>query len=735
MQSVPISHSSGGVAVVEEWAALSPPTMPHSSADGAPDDPSHVGSAPRRSARCPAHLVDTFPPPLRGVRTLHAVWESAATRFGGRPFLGSREKLADGGLGGYKWTTYAEAAALRSDIASGLLHAGVLPGPGHHHVAVMGRNSPEWCLMEAACHAISVCTVPIYEGVGAQALRFILKDADLQAIACSQEGAKVLLDSQLPPSVKLLVMLEGPDPTDAWPEAGNRGLRILSLDSLARVGRSSPHPHRSHPPKPSDLATIVYTSGTTGEPKGVMHTHASLIANSAGTWNLRPNTENDVYLSYLPLAHIFERVVHINLAIKGTAIGFYSGEALRLFEDMLELKPTILASVPRVLSRMHSSIVAAIDHSARPAQLLFRAAYEFGRHQLLRGQAARPPPGTPRPIMAAFQDLVMQRLREKFGGRLRFITCGSAPLREDVAEFLRVTLCPALCQGYGTTEAGCTVALAEPYDGLNGHVGPPVPCCEVKLASRPDLGYMTTDRPYPRGEILVRGPSVFKGYYKQEGMTREVLQADGWLRTRDIGEWIEGGRLRVIDRIGALFKLSRGEYVSPEVLEAAYLRAPAVMQCFVAGDPAHRHPVAVVVPNLAELEKIVADVELDGRADDGGPQSGRRRLEELIEDPRVLQALMDQMIEEGERAGLRKFEQIRGLAIVLHPFNVSSGVLTPTFKLRREAARRMFASEIERAYSWAAAADAANGSARKQQQEHGQRRQVATFEDADDDGV
>jgi len=288
----------------------------------------------------------------------------------------------------------------------------------------------------------------------------------------------------------------------------------------------------------------------------------------------------------------------------------------------------------------------------------------------------------------------MQRLRDRFGGRLRFVTCGAAALRPEIQELLRVTLCPGLCQGYGSTEAGCTVTLSDPADGLMGHVGAPVPFCEVKLVDRPDLGYLTTDVPFPRGEVYVRGPSVFRGYYKDEAATARVLSSDGWLRTRDIGEWVVGGRLRLLDRVDDVFKVANGEFVSPQVAEDQLLHHPAVVQCLVTGDAMHRSPVAVVVVDPTWLRETAIGLGVVGDNPDL-----------WLYEPRILEKLLDELVlvQKGGGGGGGGILRVGGIALTLSPFTVDNGTLTPTFKLRREVAKRVYGALVEQAHSMALA--------------------------------
>jgi len=341
--------------------------------------------------------------------------------------------------------------------------------------------------------------------------------------------------------------------------------------------------------------TICYTSGTTGVPKGVVLTHANLVANAAGIHGYAEILPSDVYLSYLPLAHIYERVNQLVLLVSGAGIGFYGGDVLKIVDDIQALRPTIFASVPRLWNRIYDRVTATIAEAGPVAQGLFNAAFRNRAAMMERGQR---PHGV---LDAAFDRLVFAKIRDRLGGRVRLMITGASPISPAVFNFLRCCFCPDIMEGYGMTESACVITLTQPGDPVSGHVGGPTPAMEVKLADLPEMGYTNADSPYPRGEICVRGPAVFQGYFKDDAQTREVLDPDGWLHTGDVGMWIPGGRLRIFDRKKNIFKLAQGEYVAPEKIEQVYQRCPLVAQCFVHGDSLRPNLVAVVVPDPETL--------------------------------------------------------------------------------------------------------------------------------------
>jgi long-chain acyl-CoA synthetase len=421
--------------------------------------------------------------------------------------------------------------------------------------------------------------------------------------------------------------------------------------------------------------------------------------------------EGDVHVSYLPLAHIYERTIvytclHNGAGVRGARraactshgmsllltptlrqIGFYRGDVLGLLDDMAALQPTLFVSVPRLLNRIYDKVLAGVNQGSVVQRTLFHMAYAHKKRAMQEG----------RPVSPFWDKLVFSKLRLKLGGRVRVMSTGSAPISGEVLEFLRVCFGGIVFEGYGMTESACVISKTDPEDFSTGHVGPPVGCCEIKLVDVPEMQYLTSDRPTPRGEICVRGPSVFQGYYKEPQQTAEVLDADGWLHTGDIGTWLPGGRLKIIDRKKNIFKLAQGEYVAPEKIENVYVRAPLVAACFIHGDSLSPYLVSIVVPDEEVLQSWA-------RAQHH-PSAGNTRA--LCADPKVVATVMAQMKDVAAKAGLRSFEQAK--ALYLHPevWTVESGLITPSFKLKRPQARAYFKEQIDTMYKKLVAAQPA----------------------------
>ncbi|KAM0845403.1 hypothetical protein ACQ4PT_056404 [Festuca glaucescens] len=624
-----------------------------------------------RSAKLPISLVDRFAD-NPDIGTLHDNFVYAVETFRDHRYLGTRVH-ADGTIGDYKWMTYGEAGTSRTAIGSGLICHGIPEGA---RVGLYFINRPEWIIVDNACSAYSYVSVPLYDTLGPDAVQFIVNHATVEAIFCVPQTLSTLLSfiTQMP-CVRLIVVVGGIDENlPSSPAAA--GMEIITYSRLHSQGHMNPQPFR--PPEPEDAATICYTSGTTGTPKGAVLSHANFIANVAGSDFGIKFYPSDVYISYLPLAHIYERTNQIWLLNRGVAIGFYQGDSLKLMDDLATLRPTIFASVPRLYNRIYAAITNAVKESGGLKERLFNAAYNAKRQAIINGR-------NPSPV---WDKLVFNKIKARLGGRVRLMSSGASPLSPDVMEFLRICFGGEILEGYGMTETSCVITTMDVGDKLIGHVGSPNPACEVKLVDVPEMNYTSEDQPYPRGEICVRGPIIFHGYYKDEVQTREVIDEDGWLHTGDIGLWLPGGRLKIIDRKKNIFKLAQGEYIAPEKIENVYAKCKFIAQSFVYGDSFNSCLVAVIAvePEVLKAWAVSEGIQYD-------------ELRRLCADPRARAAVLEDMDSIGKEAQLRGFEFVKAITLVAEPFTLENGLLTPTFKVKRPQAKAYFAKEITDMYA------------------------------------
>eukprot|EP01027_Heterolobosea_sp_BB2_P006323 GEZU01009573.1.p1 GENE.GEZU01009573.1~~GEZU01009573.1.p1 ORF type:complete len:873 (-),score=348.59 GEZU01009573.1:206-2824(-) len=625
----------------------------------------HMGNGVYRRANYKDGLVDRW---FEDVATLHDSFMRGVTKFPNNNALGKRIPG-----GGYEWLTYKQAHEKVTQLSSGLRHLGI---NDHDTVGIYSKNRVEWQIASEACSAHSIISVALYDTLGADSCSYIVNHAELKAIICSPENiSKILNLIKEMPTVRFLVSMETPKEEDQK-RASELGVTLYSFDDVYKMGQE--HPHEFVPPKPEDVALIMYTSGTTGMPKGVPLTHANVTATIAGVvGSLFELTSNDVLISYLPLAHILQRAVESALFGFGIAIGYWQGDIAKLMDDLMELKPTIMTAVPRVLERIKAGIEAKVKETPAFRQWIFKQAYAWKKGNVEKGKKS-----------SILDAVVFKTIQTRVGGRLRGIISGGAYLRPEVQEFMRVVFgCPVI-QGYGLTETSAGGTIMEWNDTKNGTIGAPVGCAEIKLADVPEMNYLSTNNP-PAGEIWIRGANVMKGYYKDEEKTREVMTEDGWFRTGDIGTLIDN-RFMIVDRIKNVIKLPQGEYVALEKVESAYAACNLVDQICVHADVANPHLVCVVIPNQKNLRELAIRLNLATEADD---------INAICKKKEVRDAVLNELTATGKAAKLNGFEMVKSVWLDTDPFTVENDLLTPSMKLRRPNFKKKYQEAIDTMYS------------------------------------
>ena len=628
------------------------------------------GKDPHRNVNAPEKLIGIVDPYNA---TLYDNFRTAVSKYGSNKCLGTRVVNQDGTRGPYGFITYKTVIDKATVIGSAVKHLGIERGA---KIGICSVNRTEWVVCEQACNAYAMPTVALYDTLGPSAIKFILSHAEVPLAFLSKDKLGQLYsavkDGEVP-SLKHIVSFE----ESSSEEIGKFeacGIKLYSMKEFLEIGNE--HPAAHDPPKPEDLAIVMYTSGTTGDPKGVMITHENMMSTVNSVVRLGLDIEDsDVHFSFLPLAHCFERAIQATIFGSGASIGFFQGIIPKLPEDILELKPTLFAGVPRIFNRFYDKINGTVEAAGGLKLSLFKKAYEARRVAFAKGEKA--------PFWTNF---IFDKIKSKLGGRIRFMLTGSAPIDPKVLEFLRICFCPYVLQGYGLTETCAASAVTNYWDNQLGRVGPPLVCNEYKLVDVPDMNYFTTDAK-PRGELCIRGKNVFKGYYKNPEKTKEDIDEDGWFHTGDVGQWNDDGTMSIIDRKKNIFKLAQGEYVAAEYLETVYGKSMFVGQVFVYGDSMKSFLVAVVVPDEDAMKEFCKKNER------------QFNMEALCADKEIEKMILTDMTAVGKQEKLRGFEFVKGIVVDHTPFSTENDLLTPTFKLKRPNAKKYYKEKLDSKYA------------------------------------
>lgn len=621
---------------------------------------------------------DGFKPPADGMDTCWDVFRMSVEKYPGNPLLGRRE-IVNGKAGKYVWLTFKDVYDIVMKVGASIRSCGVQQG---ERCGIYGINCPEWMISMQACNAHGLYCVPLYDSLGANAVEFIICHAEV-SIAFVEEAKIPEVLKTLPSTKSYLKALVsfGNVTNEQKKEVEKFDLRIYPWDEFLKLGQN----YNVDLPitKKSDICTIMYTSGTTGDPKGVMISNESIISLISGVQHLLESlneelSQKDVYLSYLPLAHIFDRVMEELFIFNGASIGYWRGDVKLLIEDIGELKPSIFCAVPRVLDRIYSGLTQKISSGGLLKRTLFNMAYSYKLRYMSKGHKHSEAAPT-------FDKIVFSKVKQGLGGNVRLILSGAAPLATHVESFLRVVTCAHVVQGYGLTEtcAGSFVSIVnEP--AMLGTVGPPVPNVDVCLESVPEMGYDALSST-PRGEICIRGKTLFSGYYKREDLTKEVL-VDGWFHTGDIGEWQPNGSMKIIDRMKNIFKLSQGEYVAVENLENIYGLISCIESIWIYGNSFESFLVSVVNPNQQALEHWAQENGILGD------------FHSICENAKAKEYILGELSKLGKEKKLKGFEFIKAVHLDPVPFDMERGLLTPTFKKKRPQLLEYYKDVIDSMY-------------------------------------
>jgi long-chain acyl-CoA synthetase len=585
-------------------------------------------------------------------RTIYRMLTETAARHDARTALSAKRG------GAYQDLTYGEVLERVRALRRGLWHLGVRKGD---RVALLSENRSEWAISDLACQSLGVVTVPIYSTLPAPQVQYVVADSAARVLIVSDKKqlAKAL---ELRPNVRTLehvIVMDGGAPEG-----------VLSFEEACRIGAGSIVMDEeldgiAANVKPDDIATLIYTSGTTGEPKGAMLTHRALLHTGWAARRLVRLDENDVFLSFLPLCHIIERVGGHYLPLSIGAQIVYSEGVFAIGNEIASVKPTVFLCVPRLYESIQEKVMDTVAKAPEKRRRLFETALAVGTEVSERRLAGR----FVGPFLAlkhlVLEKLVLSKVREKVsGGRARFFVSGGAPLNPATAVFFEA-LGVRVLEGYGLTECP-VISLNRPERPRPGTVGPTLDELEVKIA--------------PDGEILSRGPSLMRGYFGKPQATEEAIDSEGWFHTGDIGELTPEGSLRITDRKKDIIVLANGKNVAPQPIEATLKQSAYIQEAVLIGDKQNAI-VAIIVPAFDRLKAWAKDHEL--------PTTD---VAELARRPDVRKLFKEEL--DRASAGLADFEKVKKFTLAAQPFSIEGGELTPTLKVKRKVIAEKYADEI-----------------------------------------
>ncbi|CAH8642876.1 unnamed protein product [Schistosoma margrebowiei] len=625
------------------------------------------------------------------VKTMMDVFHRGLSLSRSRKCLGSRYTTNEP----YSWITYQEVDEKIQAFGSALVGIMNKYPESERFVGVYGRNSPQWFITQYACFCYSYTVVPLYATLGDPAMQHILKQTGLVILMCHSADLAIKILENFNSSLKVIIIAVQDQIFEDLKAQYSSSVNIYSFDEFSDLGRSDLKP--KIPPAEDDLCLICYTSGSTGLAKGVMISHENLVDTICSTMEsteAKLYCRNSVHISYLPFAHVMEQVTSAAAVFCGAQIGFLTGAITGLLDDAEALKPTVLPAVPRVLSRIYERYQNALGNS-----FLKRYLYEYTLKRNLKilnsGKINRDD---------ILDTLFFKKLRQALGGRVCMIVTGGAPISPELFNFFRAAFKGLIVAGYGSTEVSGVTSVTVLGESHEGTVGAITSRIEVKLADVVDMDIVALRD--NRGEICIKGKRCTKGYFQDPESTAQIIDADGWLHTGDIGEWTSEGALKIVDRVKSMFKLAQGEYVAPEKIEVIYQTCQLIDQVFVDGKPEQNFPVAVVTPNFVNLRSCINSYLKSGcNVDDGKifdlKTSDISRLSDtdICKNIEIRRFVLKKMNEVATEKGLKRFEMVQSIYLNDNPFTVENGLLTPTMKISRQNARRHFQSIVESLYS------------------------------------
>lgn len=599
-------------------------------------------------------------PPIQDFRTIPEMFDVVTKKY-----TKTKTYLKYKVDGKYTDISFQEVRDITENLALGLASMGVKRGD---KVAIIAENRPEWYYTDLAILCLGGVDVPLYPISTADSIEFMLNNSESVGVVVSTKFQlnKVLKIKSKCRNLKFIIKMNN-DETE-----GEQG--VYTFNQILDKGKIFKDENLEHfqthleLAKEDDLCTIIYTSGTTGEPKGVMLTHKNILSNVKAALKVVHVTDQDLFLSFLPLSHIFERMAGYYLAFScGSTVAFAEGIE-KIAQNMGEIKPTVMTGVPRLFERMYNKIRRNVEKQPEKKQKIFNWALSVGQEYCELKRAEDSIPISLKAKRKLADKLVFEKLRAVTGGNLRFFISGGAALARELGVFFEAVGILVL-EGYGLTESSPVIAVNRENDYKFGSVGKPVPGVEVKIAKD--------------GEILASGPNIMQGYYKKKKETNEVIK-DGWLHTGDIGVFDAEGFLIITDRKKSLFKTSGGKYVAPTPIENMFLGSKYIDQFIIIGDK-RMFISALIVPDFEALQEYADAHRI--------PYKNKEDLIKLKQIDEMMQKEFSQF-----QKKLASYEKVRKFTLLERPFSIEAGEMTPSLKLKRNVIEERYRDLIEDMY-------------------------------------
>jgi long-chain acyl-CoA synthetase len=550
-------------------------------------------------------------------------------------------------------------------FSTGLYELGVKPGD---RVGILSENRPEWTIADFGILAASAVTVPVYPTLLGWQIEYILNDAGTVAVVCStrEQLDKVLETRSHVPSLQNIIVCDLPQPVEG----------VLTFAEVVASGRAFEEKsgrawfdQSRNSRKPDDLATLVYTSGTTGNPKGAMLTHGNITSNVVAVRENVPFQAGDVALSILPLSHILERMVDYLYLYKGGTIA-YAENVNKVADNLQEIRPQFFAAVPRLFEKMRMRIMDNVATAPAARQKIFHWALKVGEERLPYRVERKPMPAGLKIKSAIADKLVFSKILDRLGGKVKYVVSGGAPLSQELAAFF-IGAGVEILEGYGLTETSPVITVNRPDKRRLGSVGPIINGVEVRIA--------------PDGEILSRGPHIMKGYWNNPEATAQAIDADGWFHTGDIGELDKDGFLKITDRKKDIIINAYGKNIAPQPLEALLKSSPYVGTPVLIGDR-RKFLTALIVPNFEKLERDAAAAGIEVKSH-----------EELVGHDGVKAMIQGEINRFNQN--LDRQEKIRRFALLPRDFTIEEDEITPSLKVKRKVIDKKYKHVIDQLYA------------------------------------